>query len=99
MHSQARLLRVAAIAILFLPSAASAQRRMPHAGAGSFGFSGHTFDVPAGRTSYATRLDERDTLGVYLDIAVDFNTQTGLLTWTFTAIDPATNDVPILAKQ
>ncbi len=30
-----------------------------------------------------------------MDVAADFNTLTGRLTWTFTSIDPSTGNVPI----
>jgi hypothetical protein len=51
--------------------------------------------VPPGRTSFSTRVDATATLGVYVDVTAQFNLQTGLITWTFTSLDPATLDLPI----
>lgn len=59
---------------------------------GSFGFGGQSFAVPAGLQHYQTRLDERSTLGLFVDVAADFNPDTGALTWTFTSLDPTTLD-------
>jgi hypothetical protein len=62
---------------------------------GSFGFGSISVNVPPGLTSYSTRVDARASVGVFVDVSADFNVQTGLLTWTFTSIDPTTLDVPI----
>ena len=62
---------------------------------GSFGFGGQEFAVPAGRTSYSTRIDARSTVGVYVDVDAEFDSHTGLVTWTFTSIDPTTFGVPV----
>ena len=61
---------------------------------GAFGFGGQTFPIPAGLSNYSTRLDERATLGIFVDVSAIFNTLTGQLVWTFTSIDPATGDLP-----
>ena len=61
---------------------------------GDFSFGGQLFAVPAGLKSYQTRIDARSTTGVYVDVSAAFNEQTGLVTWTFTSIDPTTFDVP-----
>ena len=60
-----------------------------------FDFDGQIYTIPAGLTSYTTRIDATSTVGVYVDVDADFNPLTGLLTWTFTSIDPATLDVPV----
>ena len=60
-----------------------------------FNFGGQTYAVPAGLTTYTTVIDARSTVGVYVDVDAEFNQLTGLLTWTFTSIDPATLDVPV----
>jgi hypothetical protein len=62
---------------------------------GDFGFGGQLYPVPAGLTSYRTRIDARSTAGVYVDVAADLDKQTGVVTWTFTSIDPTTFDVPV----
>ena|GEM_PF-2406959 len=61
---------------------------------GNFGFGGQTFVVPAGLTSYSTRIDATLTVGVYVDVDVNFDILTGQLNWTFRSIDPATGDLP-----
>jgi RHS repeat-associated protein len=61
---------------------------------GTIGFGSFTVDVPAGLMSYATRVEATSTLGVYVDVAADFDPLTGLATWTLTALDPTTLDVP-----
>ncbi len=61
---------------------------------GSFGFGGVTVSVPPGRTSFSTQVDDRAANGVYVDVIANFNSQTGVVTWTFTSIDPTTLDLP-----
>ncbi len=61
---------------------------------GSFGFGGQTYSVPAGRQFYSTRIDARSKVGVYVDVTASFDQQTGIVTWTFTSIDPTTLDQP-----
>ena len=61
---------------------------------GSIAFGDTVIDVPAGQTSFSTRVDLTATLGIDVDVSADFNPLTGLATWTFTSIDPATQDVP-----
>ncbi len=62
---------------------------------GDIGFDDLVIDVPAGRTSFSTRVDATATLGVYVDVTAQFNLQTGIIVWTFTSLDPATLDLPI----
>ena len=45
-------------------------------------------------TSYSTRVDATATLGVYVDVDASLNLSTGLLTVTFTSLDPTTLDTP-----
>lgn len=59
----------------------------------SFGFRGRTFDVPAGLTSYHARIADPDRNGL-VDVKADFDAATGVLSWTFTTLDPATLDTP-----
>ncbi len=61
---------------------------------GSFGFGGITVSVPPGRTSFSTEVDDRAADGVYVDVSANFDPQTGVVTWTFTSIDPTTLDQP-----
>jgi streptogramin lyase len=62
---------------------------------GDLGFGNTTVSVPAGRTSFHSRVDATATLGVYVDINASLNLQTGLVTWTFTSLDPTTLDLPM----
>ena len=60
-----------------------------------FDFGGAIYPIPAGLTSYSTVIDDTASEGVYVDVDASFNALTGLLTWTFTSIDPTTFDVPV----
>ncbi|HEX3150378.1 MAG TPA: RHS repeat-associated core domain-containing protein [Gemmataceae bacterium] len=51
-------------------------------------------DVPAGRSSYQTRVDAREFQGIYVDVKAGINRSTGVVTWDITAIDPVTLHVP-----
>jgi hypothetical protein len=51
-------------------------------------------NVPAGQTSFSTRVDLSATEGIYVDVSASFDPMTGVATWTFTSIDPLTLDVP-----
>src|SRR5262249_11774389 len=55
---------------------------------GPFGFGSFTVEVPAGRQNYSTRVDATEALGCYVDVTADLNRLTGVVTWTFTTIDP-----------
>jgi RHS repeat-associated protein len=61
---------------------------------GTIGFGSTTISVPAGVSSYSTRVDATASRGVFVDITAGLNLLTGVVTWTFTSIDPATLDVP-----
>jgi uncharacterized repeat protein (TIGR01451 family) len=61
---------------------------------GDFSISGTTYPVPANTDSYSTRLDLTNTLGIYLDVSAGINLTTGLVTWTFSSVDPNTGDLP-----
>jgi hypothetical protein len=61
---------------------------------GNIAFGNTVVSVPSGLTSYSTQVDLTATLGLDVDISASFNPLTGLATWTFTSIDPATIDVP-----
>lgn len=58
------------------------------------GFGETVIDVPDGLTSWQTRLDLSDSLGIWLDIDAGVNLETGLASWTFRSLDPATGDLP-----
>jgi RHS repeat-associated protein len=63
---------------------------------GSFGFGPVTVTVPGGLTQYQQIISYQNPAGSSLEVAVmlDFNVQTGLLTGTFTSLDPATDQAP-----
>jgi protocatechuate 3,4-dioxygenase beta subunit len=61
---------------------------------GDFGFGSIVVNVPPGLSSYSTRVDATASAGVFVDVNANVNLQTGLVTWTFTSIDPTTLDVP-----
>ncbi|MFM6038159.1 MAG: beta strand repeat-containing protein, partial [Sphaerospermopsis kisseleviana] len=64
-----------------------------------FGFGDITVDVPNGVQNYSQRLDLRSTRGVFVDVSAELNTATSVITWTFTAIDPATGNAANSATQ
>jgi RHS repeat-associated protein len=63
---------------------------------GSFGFGPVNITVPAGLTQYQTTVAYQNTDGTPLnvDVSLDFNVQTGLLTVSFTSLDPLTGQAP-----
>ncbi|HEX8342750.1 MAG TPA: hypothetical protein VF624_17740, partial [Tepidisphaeraceae bacterium] len=61
---------------------------------GDFGFGGEFFDVPEGSSFYQTRLDLRQSHGIYLDVVAGVDVAGGQVFWQFISIDPATGDVP-----
>jgi hypothetical protein len=61
---------------------------------GAIRFGATTIAIPAGQSSFSTRVDVRSTLGLVVDVGAGLNLQTGVMTWTFTSIDPRTLDLP-----
>ncbi len=61
---------------------------------GTIGFGTFTIDVPPGLQHYSTRVDATASLGCFVDVTADLDRLTGLVSCTFTTIDPATLDVP-----
>ena len=61
---------------------------------GSFGFGNYVFTVPPNRSTYSTRLDVTDGLGIFVDVlaGVDFNERQAF--WILKSIDPATGLAP-----
>ncbi|MEH1844009.1 MAG: putative Ig domain-containing protein [Nostoc sp.] len=64
-----------------------------------FGFGEITVDVPLGVQNYSQRLDLRSTRDVFVDVNAELDTATGIVTWTFTAIDPTTGNDANSANQ
>ena len=61
---------------------------------GDFAIGDTIIDVPENRAFYADRIDLTEKLGVLVDVSIGIDVQTGEAFWNFTAIDPATGDVP-----
>jgi uncharacterized repeat protein (TIGR01451 family) len=63
---------------------------------GSFGFGSANVVIRAGLTQYQTTVAYQNEDGTSLNVkvALNFNVQTGLLTVTFTSLDPATGEAP-----
>lgn len=60
---------------------------------GNMMMGGNYIEVLTDVTSYKARLDWTDTLGIWVDVNVFFDADTGEVTWEFTAIDPATGSI------
>ncbi len=65
---------------------------------GSFGFSGLTFEVPANKAFYTTRLDLTATKGYFVDVAAGINVATREVFWELATVDPATGEAPLDAN-
>ncbi len=61
---------------------------------GDVGFGDNVIEVPGNSAFFQTRFDAVDTLGVFVDIEAGIDTSTREVSWTFTAIDPLTGDLP-----
>lgn len=61
---------------------------------GRFGFGDLAVEPPAGRQFFSTRVDARATRGVLVDVQAELNSSTGVVTWTFSSVDPQTLDIP-----
>jgi hypothetical protein len=61
---------------------------------GAFGFGRYTFPPPNSST-YAARLDLRDSLGIYVDVIAGVDVVKNEVFWTFKSIDPLTGQQPI----
>lgn len=62
---------------------------------GSYGFNGMVFTVPQNLNFYQTRLDLKDTLGLYVDVTAGINVTNNTAFWIFQSIDPETNLPPV----
>lgn len=61
---------------------------------GRFGFAGLTFDVPPNVASYSSRLDVRDSLGLFVDVFGGVDVDRRQAFWTFRSIDSASGQPP-----
>ncbi len=62
---------------------------------GSFGFGGMIFQVPANSAYYQTTIDLTQQFGYDVDVTATIDERTGIATWIFTTIDPATGAIPL----
>ena len=62
---------------------------------GTMNMGGYYIEVPEGMSEYRARLDWRETHGLYVDVDVSLDYATGVVTWSFTSIDPETEDIPV----
>jgi hypothetical protein len=61
---------------------------------GSMGFGTNAVDVPVERVFFQTQVNVTNELGVVVNITAGLDFAKGEVTWEFTAIDPATGDLP-----
>jgi hypothetical protein len=62
---------------------------------GNFGFSGNTYTVAPNSPYLQQTIDLKDKDGFLVQVTATVNVQTGLATWTFTTLDPATGQIPL----
>ena len=62
---------------------------------GNFGFGGNIYIVPANSAFFQTQIDLTQQDGFYVDVTGTIDESTGIATWTFTTIDPATGLIPL----
>ena len=55
-----------------------------------FGFGETTHSIAAGLSDYQTQIDLSDTHNVVVDVDIDLDVASRLVTWTFTSLDPTT---------
>ncbi|MBO7586934.1 MAG: fibrobacter succinogenes major paralogous domain-containing protein, partial [Bacteroidales bacterium] len=63
-------------------------------GVGSFGFGSFVYTVEGSPTSYQTRIDLRDSLGIYVDVVAGLDIVRHEAFWILQSIDPATGLPP-----
>ncbi len=59
-----------------------------------FGFCNKIFNIPSNRSYYSSRLDVRDSLGIYVDITTGIDVSKNEAFWIFESIDPTTGLSP-----
>jgi len=63
---------------------------------GTVGFGDLNVNVPTGLQAYQTRVDYQNQDGspLLVDISIDLNRQTGIVTWALRSVDPVTGTLP-----
>lgn len=56
----------------------------------NYGFNNLLFTIPANTSSYSTRLDVRDSLGLFVDVTAGLDVTNNTAFWEFQSIDPLT---------
>ncbi len=62
---------------------------------GSFGWGGQVFQVPANSAFYQTTIDLTQQDGYDVEVTATIDESTGIATWIFTTVDPATGQIPL----
>ena len=66
---------------------------------GDFGFANQVFTVTGNPVSYQTRLDLRDSMGLYVDVVAGIDVVHNEAFWIFQTIDPQTGLPPLGANE
>ncbi len=61
---------------------------------GQIAFGDTVIDVPPRLKTYTTTIDLRPDENLTVQVEADFDQSSGLLTWTFTSLDPETGELP-----
>ncbi len=61
---------------------------------GPISFANKFVPVPPGLQSYSTEVDMRPGVNILVGVDAALDTQTGIVTWKFTTLDPATHEFP-----
>jgi hypothetical protein len=61
---------------------------------GDLAFGGTAVTVPPGSRHFSTVVDDRANSGLFVDVTAGIDASTGLVTWTFTSIDPSSMAPP-----
>jgi RHS repeat-associated protein/CSLREA domain-containing protein len=60
----------------------------------NFGLGDRIVNIPSGRSAFVSRFDLNPDKNLFLDVTAEVNVETGVVTWSFTSLDPATLDLP-----
>jgi RHS repeat-associated protein len=60
-----------------------------------FGFDDQQVTLPGNRAFLSQRIDLTETKGFFVDVTATVDVATGIITWTFDTIDPATGEAPL----
>ena len=63
-------------------------------GLGGYGFANNYWDIMGSPSAYHTRLDLRDSMGIYVDLTAGLDVEKKQAYWTFRSLDPITGVSP-----